>query len=957
MFCILKAIPTRARLINRGVLQPDLTDPFYHAPDMAAEAYGKYLPYSAQMSSGPLPERINQPLDMVAYSSLEANGIRFFARKTQYRLKTNPTLPREVLWWEVFTAENDDPATPGADEYLHPRVVVAHTWQAGAQEIESPVQEIDPGQRSDGRGRYYLVFAPELTGLDPSGLPLEKPDWEQTGLPLLRVSSGSTSGEAMVALQPNGLAGARYSFDWDDPALQVYLEITRLDDDGGGGNTSNTTLQAGDIAQSRAGLPQVLASAASTVMVSRALQNGETVNAAEFAGAISIRLRIVGDPAVLAAPTATLHLFAQDAYENAVGDSSLKVGRPPEMMVDGNRDGEMAFDNAIIHDKDGTTAENPHRFWCNDDQDVQTTSLAWSDPDPETIPVVTKDYSDNRIQGSGFAPPDTRDLEDFTRLWISFKGIAEMVKTGALQLKLEWKPNDGTANWPTAAGNPGIKVYQAVETDGGRKYIEDQTWGYQQLQMPYDTMLADVHRGSAVPLPLRASTLAGLSESNPNVYLLFEGSSEGKGQLVLTLHQGTQKIGEYPPLYLDIKDIKKMYERAHTTPLQAQFPFPYEQGASPSSPYQAAPSGALFIPDSNINYGLGNGPEAASNLPFEKPPGEENKCIVFVHGIDMDIPTYYSYSESCFKRLWWAGYKGRFCAFRWGTPLSGTIGADIFNDGEMRAWSYGPSLKNYITYVADQMSGARISVIGHSLGNAVVGSAFERGMVVDSYIAMEAAVSLSCYFPPASAGQADPLANSFLPQLTTADASKPTPNNYPELGYRGFLRNLPNGIQGKLTAYQNQRDFWLATGTTRFGIQKVDWVTNQKDYKPNSLHGTNSLKQYTFNGSHPLGQQCALLNLATSPRYVQDPHEAMAYIARSRTPALGAEPPNLNPRPPNWRVPVDMEATYNFNSPRFDHSGQFQRNIQLMYWDTTTNTPFATPFYKRLLQDLNMAQE
>jgi hypothetical protein len=37
-------------------------------------------------------------------------------------------------------------------------------------------------------------------------------------------------------------------------------------------------------------------------------------------------------------------------------------------------------------------------------------------------------------------------------------------------------------------------------------------------------------------------------------------------------------------------------------------------------------------------------------------------------------------------------------------------------------------------------SGTRVSIIGHSLGNAVVGSAFQQGLVVDSDIAMEAAV-------------------------------------------------------------------------------------------------------------------------------------------------------------------------------------------------------------------------
>src|SRR5439155_20584367 len=37
--------------------------------------------------------------------------------------------------------------------------------------------------------------------------------------------------------------------------------------------------------------------------------------------------------------------------------------------VDGNRDGQMSFDDPFVRDADKTTSDKPYRFWLNDDQD------------------------------------------------------------------------------------------------------------------------------------------------------------------------------------------------------------------------------------------------------------------------------------------------------------------------------------------------------------------------------------------------------------------------------------------------------------------------------------------------------------------------------------------------------------------------------------------------------------
>jgi hypothetical protein len=255
------------------------------------------------------------------------------------------------------------------------------------------------------------------------------------------------------------------------------------------------------------------------------------------------------------------------------------------------------------------------------------------------------------------------------------------------------------------------------------------------------------------------------------------------------------------------------------------------------------------------------------------------------------------------------------------------------------------------------MRTSRVSIMAHSLGNAVAGSALRGGLVVDSYVAMEAAVSLSCYFPPPAPGETDVLLSSNLPDLTNEERTQPTPDQYRDLGYRGFLREIPGRVEGKVTAYQNIDDFWLVAGTTRGGLKKVDWVSNQRSFKPNNLHASNVFKTYAFHPDRPPNSQC-VLSIAGfgNDRVVEDPHEAMAYIARSRTHALGAEAPNLNPQAPGWTLPINMRTTFGFATPRYDHSGQFQRNIQGMY-ETPARVTVATPFYTQLLRDLNMISD
>ena len=382
-------------------------------------------------------------------------------------------------------------------------------------------------------------------------------------------------------------------------------------------------------------------------------------------------------------------------------------------------------------------------------------------------------------------------------------------------------------------------------------------------------------------------------------------------------------------------------------------------------------NGALILPPDNLGYALGDSVEDIAQYPFEASPDERKQAVLFVHGINCTVDDEQGYARSFYKRLWWEGYRGRFATFRWPTTL---LAKDykqlfsIFNSGEYRSWKAGTSLKKYVETSLRPQIGAQatIGLVAHSLGNACAGDALRQGLKVDRYVAMEAAVSLSCYYPEPVNPASDPLAGSFVASLVQADASSPTPHYTSQLGYRGYLSEIKANSGAKCIAYQNIDDFWLATGKTAtityIGgdeftppqpvILDVDWVTNQHDHKPDD----------------PFGYGVYLYNPTTGPNYeygigtgkwtrkVGDPHEAMAYIARSRTRALGAEPDTTGTQiPPGFEDSVNLQKTYGFNRPRFDHSGQFQRNIQLMYGNEA-GVPWGESLYHRLMRDLNVDQ-
>lgn len=587
-----------------------------------------------------------------------------------------------------------------------------------------------------------------------------------------------------------------------------------------------------------------------------------------------------------------ININSSGAMLTSDGEMLVRV----DLAVDANRDGVIKFAGNFQSTQgkptDKTTEAKPFRFWCNDDFDSG---------DADSPDAASSNTGDLKVNCK-------RDLEDYARLHINIGGLQDAIVNGDIQVGLEWR---------NTTGSPSIKICRAVEPDGGNEYIQggadgNENWADSQILLQNASLLGPIGSDGGFKFPASfwqsgSYGLPALSADHPNRYLLFDGITEGKGELVLTFWKGTTKIGEGGGVWLDIKNIKKMYER-----------------------YKASPEG-IATPYTNSSGQFNNASTPQNNemgQTFDKPSDETKDCLVFVHGWNNSFNDSINTAETMFKRLWWQGFKGHFVAFRWETLTQTDLApAGEYNRSDSRAFIYGAALKETASTLSEQYT---VSVVAHSMGNIVTGEAMQEGMQIRNYIMMQAAVPASCYDPNAAT----------LARLVDKDAQVPTPDLHdPTLGYRGYLQS----ISGTITRYYNPFDYALATGyTVILGIPAIEsnWEANQLSYKPDGAYGTQGW-QYGYNPSNTLSKRGWLLNdgFHVSPpvfgttfpdyryRLVNDSFEMKAFIARSRTKAVGAIDSVGSP----IGASVNLQDRYGFGSSRPDHSGQFTRRIQQVF--------------------------
>ena len=381
-----------------------------------------------------------------------------------------------------------------------------------------------------------------------------------------------------------------------------------------------------------------------------------------------------------------------DGYEYTV---SLE---PVQLAVDANRDGKITFDGA-----DATSKDKPFVFWVNDDHDVKD----YMDLDIITRTLGQFDACDGVKDFRDGVITCTRDLEDFTRLHLSVACLADQIRCGSITVGLEFVQS---------TGNPSISPYLASEANGGMLYLLKNTVAEAQLaDTKYSTTLGVVGKSYNFKFPSRCWET--LSLSNPTSHMIFEGCEEGKGLLQFTFYKGDQKLASCGSLWIELKNIKKMYQRWNAKEVE-----------KPGIQSDVWPSKS-------------SSQDADSADPPPPQTDAEKDFVLFVHGWNMDKPEKRAFAETAYKRLWQLGYMGRFGAYFWPTFYEGGIDPRNYNGSEHRAWASSDALLGLLQQLNQKYPG-RVNIVAHSMGNVVTSEALRKAsnVVARNYVASQAAL-------------------------------------------------------------------------------------------------------------------------------------------------------------------------------------------------------------------------
>ncbi|MFH1022958.1 MAG: Ig-like domain-containing protein [Planctomycetota bacterium] len=321
-----------------------------------------------------------------------------------------------------------------------------------------------------------------------------------------------------------------------------------------------------------------------------------------------------------------------------------------DMAVDGDRDGEIKFDNP---------EDRKLMFWVNDDHDVihWTDSGSWEgmvndvveeDDIGSNVGDSIKDCQDNLISCR-------RDLEDFARLWVR----RDDFNPATDQILFKWTN--------ITSGSPGIRIFRAANENGDTGYLTDENvrqistvvWNNSDGSMNnayynYDPYAdRDNGMGLCKVVPGGVVDVTSVYEwqmGKPN-YFIFEGVNPGTGDLEVRFVRSGVVMGK-TRVRLELKKITDMYQR-------------WTVGEDENAP-----------PGNLADVGT-------FRYPAPQTP-DERDMILFVHGYNLQTWEKDRYAETMYKRLWHTGYKGRFGLFRWPTTVCeyGTC----FDKSELQAW-------------------------------------------------------------------------------------------------------------------------------------------------------------------------------------------------------------------------------------------------------------------------------
>lgn len=467
-----------------------------------------------------------------------------------------------------------------------------------------------------------------------------------------------------------------------------------------------------------------------------------------------------------------------------------------------------------------------------------------------------------------------RDLEDFARLHLALDDLSQRSLDTGSELVFSWQPTEG---------DPGIRLFWAASPNGSGRYLTDADDADAQMEQPMVDGIGEVRVGA--PLVIPSDQVQNLYSTANRLYFLFEGASIGSGRLLAELRGSDGSVVAQTHVDLALYQIKSLYPRVRVRWPLDRPAYSYFTGGPPEL--------ELNWEDDPVGY------------PFVRPWYEEDRTIVFVIGWTKESREGYMNSliealETTYKRLWHRGYRGRFVAFRWDTRKYMT-GMGL-QESEWRAYKSGKPLKDY---VASLPPDHRVYVLGHSMGGTVLAESLRLGLDADAVLFLQSVV-------PSEA--LDPDQELYYPGAEKVV----TPDLYENMGYRGMVESTEVPVYN----FYNQGD-----------IAFMGWNAVQKSRKPVG----NFTRGYVFDPSRKPGDQVYLKYYWFFRRPVTDPHEALAFVSRPRTYAVGAES----------RINGIVTESVDLNGPEhqfgLEHGAQFSREIQE-----------TTAFYDLLLDTFNI---
>ena len=513
------------------------------------------------------------------------------------------------------------------------------------------------------------------------------------------------------------------------------------------------------------------------------------------------------------------------------------------LNLDANHDGNM---DLSFNGTDFTSANSPYVFWVNnnfdrwfydaDDNTNYEDTLNSVEIGNTSIVEQTPDCNYTNFFGNRIIP-DTRDLEDFARLWIS----------GVTSNLLAALPSGSTVtlNWGDVGNpnpnNPTIDIFAAADTDGGIGYLTNSTSAANQVN-PYNTpFIQRLAPGGSVQL----NTIQFANNWAGN-HFIWCGVANGSGQLNLTIADGNGNVLAQASQWIQIVDIKQMYER-------------WTVGDDPNVPPLTV---AVKATDELRAAAFQYPPSPNTNTPY----------ILFVHGWNLRTDDKDHFAETAFKRLYWQGYQGRFGSFRWptGFGFSGIISAVTdarnYDNSESNAWASATGLVNLLASLNGEYFG-NVYLMAHSMGNVVAGEALRlagTNQLVNTYVAMQGAVPAHTY------------------DSSTVNRIIPTPPDRYANYYTSGASSYFNGSAGagSYVNFFNQQDYALGW-----------WNVDQNNKPDNGIPYPGY--HYSVSGLHPNGfyvQYGSGTNDFTNLNFPGDTYRIFAYADPAWSYALGAQP-------------------------------------------------------------------